>query len=140
MLEIGLAQIKQLFFDKPAVTRAMDAASRRVLSRFGAYVRQEARHSIRPRRGTSPPGQPPYSHTGLLRRSILFGYDPGRQSVVIGPIRLESSPEAPRLLEYGGTKTVNGQVSHYRPRPFMRPAFAANLAKLPALWRDAILR
>ena len=39
------------FFNKKVVTDAVDKASRRVLSKFGAYVRQAARRSIRkPRR------------------------------------------------------------------------------------------
>lgn len=35
------------FFDRPAVTGAVDRAAVRVLSRFGAFVRQTARRSIR---------------------------------------------------------------------------------------------
>ncbi|MCL4743749.1 MAG: hypothetical protein KJZ54_16250, partial [Phycisphaerales bacterium] len=68
-------RIKQMFFDRPKVRRAVDAARRKVLSKAGAFIRQTARTSIRKRKGSSKPGNPPHSHVGLLRRFILFGYD-----------------------------------------------------------------
>jgi len=88
---------KQGFFDRAKVKNAVDAGTRRVLSRFGAFVRTRARTSIRKKKGTSPPGSPPHSHVGLLRKFILFAYDPQRKSVVIGPtlIRAESRRRLP---------------------------------------------
>jgi hypothetical protein len=113
-----------------------------VLSKFGAFVRQRARTSIRKRKGTSPPGQPPYSHVGLLRKFILFAYDQDRKSVVIGPTLTKEESEAPRLLEHGGNTEmeVRGKARRvrYRPRTFMGPAFEAEKPKLPALWRDSV--
>jgi hypothetical protein len=50
----------------------------------------------------------------------------------------------PRLLEYGGTvakgRTAHGRagVAHYRPRPFMGPAFDKEIAKAPDLWANSI--
>ncbi|MEX1016018.1 MAG: hypothetical protein WDZ31_04660, partial [Phycisphaeraceae bacterium] len=120
---------KRMFFDRKRVIDATDRATRRVLSRFGAFVRQTARRSIRRRKRPSRPGQPPSSHVGLLRDRIFFGYDRERQSVVIGPAPInQRSPygttTVPELLEEGGrvrrrepggrTKTLN-----YRARPFM---------------------
>src|SRR5690606_28852572 len=97
-------EITRLFFDRKAVTSRVDRATRRVLSRFGAFVRRTARSSIRKRKRTSEPGKPPSSHTGMLKKFIFFGYDPRRDSVVIGPVRLSQKGrgEAPSLLEYGG--------------------------------------
>jgi hypothetical protein len=43
---------KQGFFDRAKVKNAVDAGTRRVLSRFGAFVRTRARTSIRKRKGT----------------------------------------------------------------------------------------
>jgi hypothetical protein len=131
------------FFDREKVRRSADAGTRRVLSKFGAFVRQRARTSIRKRKGTSPPGQPPYSHVGLLRKFILFAYDPQRRSVVIGPTLTKEGSQAPRLLEHGGDVVLEhkgGKARHvrYRPRPFMQPAFVAEKPKLPALWRDSV--
>jgi hypothetical protein len=146
---IGFKIDKSLFFDRAKVVRATDRASRRVLSRFGAFVRQRAKSSIRSRKGktTSQPGSPPRSHTGLLKRFILFGYDPRKQSVVIGPAPLPSTRgKASELLEYGGTTTLRDQRSgrrrraRYQARPFMGPAFTAEQPKLAPMWRDVIKR
>jgi len=138
-------RIKQLFFDRPAVARAVDRAKRMVLSRAGAFIRRRARTSIRKRRRASRPGQPPSSHTGLLRNLILFGYDRASDSVVVGPVGLRSS-RAPQVLEQGGTTTVlrrrRGRLVAERvriaARPYMGPALAAERDKLPRVWRDSV--
>ena len=142
-------KIKELFFDRQAVLGRVDAATRKVLSRFGAFVRQAARSSIRTRKKSSEPGQPPSSHTGLLKKFIFFGYEPDRRSVVIGPVRLSEKGrgEAPSILEYGGTAHLRqgsgGQATkskrvRIQPRPFMTPAFEKEQPKLPAMWHDSI--
>ena len=140
-------EIKQLFFDTKAVRSKLDAATRRVLSKFGAFVRRGARSSIRKRKRISTPGEPPSSHTGLLRRFIFFGYDPRQRSVVIGPARLNQKiGNAPAALEYGGTSTVieglRGKRKKRRvrmaARPYMGPAFETEKPKLPAMWRDSV--
>ncbi len=137
-------EIQKMFFDKQAVTRKVDKATRRVLSKFGAFVRRGARSSIRPRKRSSAPGQPPSSHTGLLKKFIFFGYEPQQRSVVIGPVRLSQNGRgrAPSLLEYGGTDTLrrNGKRvrAHFRERPFMGPAFLKEQPKLPAMWAGSI--
>lgn len=98
-------RMRELFFDRRAIRRKTDRATRRVLSRFGSFVRQAARRSIRKRKKASEPGRPPSSHAGHLRRFIFFGYEPEKRNVVIGPSAL-SGPgmgEAPEVLEYGGT-------------------------------------
>ena len=103
-----------------------DKATRRVLSKFGAFVRTRARTSIRRRKAASAAGSPPSSHTGLLRRWILFGYDAGSRSVVIGPAKLGGAKgsNAPAALEYGGPATnAKGRAIQIGARPFMRPAF-----------------
>ncbi len=149
---IGFKIDKAMFFDRQKVIDATDRASRRVLSRFGAFVRQRARTSIRKRKGTSAPGNPPHSHTGLLRRFIFFGYDPRprKRSVVIGPTALSTSGangEAPSLLEYGGTARIRDprnprsgrrRTARYRGRPYMGPALEAEQPKLPPIWRDSV--
>ena len=136
---------RNLFFDRPKVQRAVDAARRRVLSKAGAFIRREARQSIRRRKGTSPPGRPPYSHVGLLRNLILFGYDERTDSVVVGPVGFKRS-NVPHVLEYGGVTTVTeyrrGRLRRRRvriaPRPYMGPALAKELPKFPELWRNSI--
>ena len=144
MFDLRLKEAKAGFFDRQLVMAATSRAERQVLSRFGAFVRQRARTSIRSRRAISAPGLPPSSHVGLLKQFILFAYDPAHASVVIGPVRLnaKTSGDAPRLLEYGGSalRTRQGKLvrCQYRPRPFMAPSLAAEIGRLPPLWRDSI--
>lgn len=138
MFGMTIQAAKSGFFDRALVQRSVDRASRKVLSRFGAFVRQRAKSSIRRRRGTSQPGRPPHSHAGLLRRFIFFSYDSGRRSVVIGPTLLRASSAAPRLLEHGGSIRRKRRQLRYRPRPFMGPAFEREKSQLPKLWRDSV--
>ena len=140
---IGL-DIKKCFFDRQAVISKADAATRRVLSKFGAFVRRTAKGSIRNRSKPAPPGSPPSSHTGLLKKFIFFGYDADARSVVIGPARLDrrGRGDAPSLLEHGGSTTLKRRGKRfqvaYRARPYMGPAFEKEQPKLPAMWRDSV--
>ena len=139
--------VKRMFFDTKTVRSKTDKATRRVLSKFGAFVRQTAKRSIRKRKKTSEPGKPPSSHTGLLKKFIYFGFDVVRRSVVIGPVRLtqKGRGEAPSVLEYGGIVTMRPRRragkkrrANIRPRPFMGPAMEKEKQQLPALWRDSV--
>lgn len=142
MIGMQLNQAKGLFFDRAAVTNAVDRAERKVLSKFGAFVRRGARSSIRKRKATSQPGSPPSSHVGLLKQNIFFVYERERSNVVIGPILLNKGTDAPALLEHGGSVTRRRRKKRvrmtYRPRPYMGPAFETEKSKLPAMWRDSV--
>lgn len=122
-----LVRMKSLFFDRKSVLEGVDKATRVALSKFGAFVRTRARSSIRTRKEVSAPGSPPSSHTGRLKAGVLFGYDPEARSVIIGPVAYREGSTAPRLLEEGGVSVEGGKRRTYRPRPFMQPAFAAEL-------------
>jgi len=139
--------VKRMFFDSKTVRAKTDKATRRVLSRFGAFVRRTAKQSIRKRKKASEPGKPPSSHTGLLKRFIWFGYDVVRHSVVIGPVRLSQKGrgEAPSALEHGGIVMMRPRRregkktrTRIRRRPFMGPAMEKEKDQLPALWRDSV--
>lgn len=142
------ARVKSLFFDRKAVTSAVDRGTRRVLSKFGAFVRTAARSLIRPRKTISSPGEPPSSHNGKLRKGILFSFEPAKKTVVIGAARFASGPgDAPEALEHGGTSTLvrsarrrgaTRKTQVVRKRPFMQPAFDKEKAEHPQLWKDAI--
>lgn len=139
----NLIQVKKLFFDSTQVMSAVDRATRRVLSRFGAYVRRSARSSIRKRKRVSAPGKPPSSHTGLLRQFILFSYDARAQSVVVGPAQLNSKRgNTLDVLEHGGVvqgwRRGQPHLVRIAARPFMAPAFEKEQPKLPAMWRDSV--
>jgi len=151
----------RMFFDTTEVMAAVDKATRRVLSRFGAFVRRRARSSIRKRKKASEPGKAPSSHgEGLLRHYIFFNYDPKAQSVVIGPERLhQKSGDAPPALEYGGPSRImvggkrqDGRGNwvrmwrvkrtvQIRARPYMGPAFEYEQREsLPKMWRDSVTK
>ena len=138
-----LAQAKSLFFDRQKVLSQVSRGERKVLSKFGAYVRQDAKQRIRRRKRSSQVGESPTNQAGLLKRHLYFVFDPDRRSVVIGPILLNRGTGAPATLEYGGTTTLtfsrreSVQVE-IAPRPYMGPAFRQELPKLPALWRDSV--
>lgn len=90
---------------------------------------------------SSKPGEPPRSITGVLKNLLFFGYEPSRQSVVIGPaISSRSGGEAPPLLEYGGTANRRNRTVTYKKRPFMQPAFEKERPKLSRMFRDQLAK
>lgn len=128
------------FFDSAKVMAMVDAKRRRALSKFGAFVRRKARSSIRKRKKLSEPGSPPSSHVGTLKNLIYFAYDTSRNSVVVGPTPFRGKAVAPALLERGGsssqrTKSGRARSTQYRARPFMKPAYEAELPKFLDLFR-----
>ena len=140
-----------MFFDRPKVANAMDAATRRALSEMGAYIRRTARTSIRKSKKVSLPGKPPRSHSGLLKKGIMFSYDPIQKSVVIGPELIPAARRArpdttvPNVLEYGGGITFAGRkrVKRVRiaARPFMTPAFRHEInANFEKRWKNVFDR
>ena len=142
-MRIGITAAKRLFFDRQKVLSKVSRAERRVLTRFGAYVRQDARQRIRRRKRPSQPEESPTNQTGLLKRHIYFLFDPDRRSVVIGPIRLSTGSDAPATLEYGGQAVVETSAGQpvrvaIEERPYMGPAFRQELPKVPAMWRDSV--
>lgn len=150
------------FFDRRAVLGATDAASRRNLSRFGAFARTAARSRIRYRDAISAPGSSPSAHRTMtrpqarrgpgktqgvspLREYLFFAFDTHTRSVVIGPARLAGKlGNAPEALEYGTTSTVRDGEStrtvRIRARPYMAPAFEQAKHELPSIWANSVRR
>jgi len=133
-----------MFFDRVKIKNKADAATKKRLSKFGAFVRKRARESIRKRKASSKPGQPPSSHTGLLKQFIFFGYDSTRRSVVIGPVVLARKASGiPEVLEYGGNVTIQwgkarGKTVFIEARPYMNPAFDEEVGRASSLWVNSI--
>lgn len=146
MIGFKVDQAKTLFFDRE-VAKAVNKSSRQALSKFGAFVRIAARRSIRKRKKVADPGKPPTNRTGILKKLIFFAYEPERQSVVIGPVKTNAKGSGvPDALEYGGKskrrvrrgkRWVNESID-IAARPYMGPAFDANLPKVDDLWKDSI--
>jgi hypothetical protein len=134
---VDAAAFKKAFFDTAAIKSKLDPAVLKALSKFGAFVRTHSRSSIKRKKGTSPPNTPPYAHQGDIKR-ILFGYDVDTRSLVVGPILYGSKSGAPENLEDGGTATRNGVRCTIRPRPFMKPAFDAELKKVGNNFKNLI--
>lgn len=128
-LRVGYV-IKDWFFNTDNVRKHVRDSERTVLNRYGATVRKVARHSMKyrapERKGkkgyASAPGTPPHAHargrgdTGGLKYgpfNILYGYDPVRRSVVIGPRKKPNTGNIPSALEYGASL---GNVRNTRRR------------------------
>ena len=126
-----------MFFDSKKVVNAVDKATRAVLSKAGSFIRQTAIGSIRTRKKSAHPGNPPHSHNGWFKRLIFFGYDATNQSVVVGPQLLnggKGNPTVPEVLERGGVR--KGQS--YHAFPYMGPALDANQEKFAGLFAGAV--
>jgi hypothetical protein len=141
-LTSGLSRRQALagFLDRPAVMDKIDWRKRQYLARWGGLVRQLARRRIRPggKKGIkSEPGEPPRSHTGLLRDNIFFAYDRILENVVVGPVRLSGPGTAPHALEHGGLSiTPDGKVVYVRPRPYMEPALQESIPETRKIWAE----
>lgn len=125
---LTIREFRAGFFDAAKILKQVDRETRARLSKLGAFVRTRARSSIRTRKAISLPGQPPSSHEGSLRRLILFAWDEATRTVVVGAAAFKAG-RAPGLLEFGGTTTRGSRTLNYRPRPYMKPAGDAELAK-----------
>lgn len=77
MLKLKIADVKRMFFDRAAVSGAVDKASLRVLSKFGAFVRTTARQSIRPARQT-PIGELTEEQLTAYRRAVAIARKTGK--------------------------------------------------------------
>lgn len=166
-MEIGFQMsreaAKKLFFDRPAVKKMMDRKTLVYLRNAGGFIRLVARRSIRKatrKHQVSAPGSPPLSHTDLLKQNIFFGLEPSNQSVVAGPVpihnRRSGTRDVPRILEEGGTATVESSVDVTRrrrdqtgrrtrrrvriaARPYMGPALekATTAEQTRKFWEEA---
>ena len=110
-------EMKKAFFDTKAIKKAVDKETRRAISRSLSYIRTTQRQSIKRRKYTSRPGNPPIAHSRdpvATVKNILFAYDVKTQSGIVGMVKLNSSRSAiassmelPELLEFGGAVRLN---------------------------------
>jgi len=145
---LGFEAFKGSFFDAAAVLKAVSKAERKAFSKFGAFVRQRWRTSLRYKKDPSPPGGPPTVHRKVPRQKvnkktghtstqmvsperefIFFAYDAEAHSVVIGPAKLNMKP--PRglqgqtvleVIEYGGAETILERLVPNVPKLFPETA------------------
>jgi hypothetical protein len=143
---------KRLFFDRQIVTNMVGKTAVKNLSKAGSYIQRSARSSLRRRKKSSAPGTPPSVHSKdrfANLKNIWFVFDPATASVVVGPVRLNSSglvgsnrPTVPALHELGGTAVVGmgkrRRRARYAARPFMGPAMQRELPKFEKLWANSV--
>lgn len=143
---------KQFFFDRQIVIDAVGKAAAKNLSKAGSFIRTSARSSLRRRKASSPPGEPPSVHTKdrvATLKNIWFVFDPANRSVVVGPLKLNGSrlegsnrKTVPSLHELGGAAVVTSRKrkrrAKYAPRPFMGPAMERELPKFVDLWAHSV--
>lgn len=103
------AEIRKSFLDTDRVRAAMARGKKRGLGKFGGRVRLRSKHSIRKRKKSSAPGEPPSAHQSGGLRLIFYAWDDATESVVVGPINFKSKyigeGVVPKLLELGGEIT-----------------------------------
>lgn len=149
MIGFTINEAKSYFLKGDELEKAVARAEYRIHSRFGAFIRSDARRSIRNRKRPSRPGEAPTNQTGLLKGNIFFVVERDMHNVVIGPALLSGKKQylnltIPEVLEKGGTvavparRKVKAHTANFGPRPYMGPAFDKNLPTLPALWRDSV--
>ena len=120
-------------FDEHRILVAVKCGNITALRRAGAYVRKAARNKVTQSSNASTPGSPPNTRQGLLKRSLLFGVEKQKQSVVIGPAE-KFIGTAMKAHEFGGTY----RKRRYPKRPLMGPTLQATATKLPALWDKSV--
>lgn len=164
-MAFSLKAAKAAFFDTEKVRKATDRGTRKALSKFGAFVRQRDKSSLKYKTGKADAGNPPHVHRNSgftrtkknragaeskqkaspLRELTLFAYDEVRRSVLIGAAAFRSPVGEgliPRTVEEGGTGPFlsRGKIKQgvFKPHPHLGPAFRAELPKAPQMFKDII--
>ncbi len=120
-------------FDERRILIAVQSGNNAALRRAGAYVRKAARNKVTTSDKASPPGTPPNTRRGLLKRALLFGVDKRRSAVVIGPAE-SIIGTAMTAHEFGGKY----RKRRYPKRPLMGPTLERTAGKLPAMWEKSV--
>lgn len=105
------------------------------IERAAKEPRQNASRKRKRRRAVptipSPPGSPPRTRRGQLKRAIRF--DVTETSAVAGPIHTIVG-ESAAAHEFGGTY----KGAEYPERKFMGPALEQNVSRFAESWRSSI--
>jgi hypothetical protein len=127
-LSLTLGAIKN---ETATVLRAAQREKITSLKTSGAFLRQILKQDIlRKRKRPSQPGQAPSIHASgtASLRNIRFIYDPGTETVVVGPVKLNQREQSwidlgattvPQLLNFGDVITIE-EVSTTNGRTWRR--------------------
>jgi hypothetical protein len=116
------------------VLAAKDKGAYRSFGHAAASIRKDAVASVlrrKNKRRSSPPGTPPYTHSGLARKAIFF--DATKEEAVIG-FRKSIIGMVAATHEHGLTE--DGR--QYPERPTMAPALERNIERFHKEWRSSI--
>ena len=149
MIAWHLDTFKRGFFDREGVRKALKTSSSKWLRKWGAITRRIMKNSIKSKHGVSSPGTPPNSHTGILKKFILFAYEPTSNTVIVGAALTRKSKNentekpVPQLLNEGGWARITRfrksghkyqQTINIRPRPYVLPALAKARESYPKVF------
>jgi hypothetical protein len=126
-------KVREAFFDRPKVIKALKRAKRKALSKAGAFVRKRARSSLRRRKRASAPGSPPSAHASSSQpslKTILFAFQAASESTIVGPVQLNQvnftvesvTSTVPGLHERGETAIIR----EYRYAPIEGDSASVN--------------
>lgn len=115
------------------VERQAERGSSASLSRAAFLVMAAAKSQLQTGRRPSPPGRPPRTKRGQLRRAIRYAVDRRRGEAVIGPA-YDMVGTVGAAHEFGGKYRRNV----YPERPFMGPALNAVIDQIPRQFRGSI--
>lgn len=118
-------RVKSMFFDTARVRKAVDKGTRKAMTTAGGTIRKIAQNSMkyvtsesqqekdkaagkRKRIRSYKPSAPGAAPRAVkphpfIRKFLYFGYDPAARNVVVGPVKLSRSTNAPERLEHGGS-------------------------------------
>jgi len=117
------------------VKRAAKKGNFNSIGHAAASIRRAAMRLIRrSKTKPSPPGQPPRTRAGLLRKAIVFDVDKRRERAIIGP-RASVVGTAGAAHEHGGQ--YKGQ--RFPQRSFMGPALETSAPRLGRHWKGSII-
>ena len=113
-INFKIDDVKGAFFDSKKVEDSVSKVEKANLSKAGAFIRRSAIFSIRSGKGSSKPGQPPKSHSGILKKFLYFAFDFSSRSVVVGPALTNQTvanqravgTTIPGVLESGGQEAL----------------------------------
>ena len=123
----------RVVFDSDAVRNAVRKGGVKSLRQAGAYVRKAARHAVKKSPKASSAGTPPHTRRGLLKRSLLFGVEPRRMAVVIGPA-YQFVGLSMTAHEFGGMY----RRRKYPKRALMGPTLQKTAPNISKMWADSV--
>ena len=165
-MQVTISGNAATLFDSAKLMKLVKKGIERSLKKCGAFVRTEAKSSLRYGKKSASPGAAPIvKRAGMsrttkkkdgsiktrvvspLKELIYFAFDPATESVVVGPAdfrnRASKTYRVPSILESGGSvtaRTPKGQAvrRQYAGNPFMAPALRRVQSNFPSMFQNLL--